>query len=59
MNYSNEDQVLRHYEMTDSDGTDHKEAPCDGDVVIPGIVILNVGTPGVVLRSRSHSRPSQ
>jgi hypothetical protein len=30
--------------MTDNDGTDCEEAPCDGDVVIPGVVTSNVGT---------------
>jgi hypothetical protein len=34
MNYGNEEQVLGNDEMTDSDGTDHEEAPCDGNVVM-------------------------
>jgi hypothetical protein len=36
--------VLGDDEMTDNDGTDCEEAPCDGDVVIPGVVTSNVGT---------------
>jgi hypothetical protein len=40
--------------MTDADGTNRKEAPCNGDVVKPSIVTSNVGTPSVNLRPRCH-----
>jgi hypothetical protein len=42
--------------MTDTDGTNRKEAPCNGDIVMPIVVTLNFGTPIVVLTPRCHSR---
>jgi hypothetical protein len=45
--------------MNDSDGTNCEEAPCDGNVVMLGVVTFNVGTPGIVLRPRRHSRAFQ
>jgi hypothetical protein len=58
MNYSDDEQVLGDDEMTNSYGIDREEAPCDGDVVMPGVVTLNVSIPSVILRSRCHSRDS-
>jgi hypothetical protein len=34
MNYGNEEQVLGDDDMTNNDGTDHEEAPCNGNVVM-------------------------
>jgi hypothetical protein len=59
MNYGNEEQVLGNNEMTDIDDTYHEEAPCNIDVVMPGVVILDIGTPSVVVRSKYHSRASK
>jgi hypothetical protein len=58
MNYGNEEQVLENDEMTNNDGTDWKEAPCDGNVVMPGVFISNVGTSSANLRPRRRSRAS-
>jgi hypothetical protein len=51
--------VLGNYEITDTHGTDHEEAPCNANVVILGIITPDVVTPSVVLRSRRHYRASQ
>jgi hypothetical protein len=59
MNYGNEELVLGDNEMTDIDGTNHEDASCDGDVVMPGVVTLDVGIPSVVLRPRHHGRAFQ
>jgi hypothetical protein len=59
MNDGNEEQVLGEDKMNDSDGTYCEEAPCDGNVVMLGVVTFNVGTPGIVLRPRRHSRAFQ
>jgi hypothetical protein len=45
--------------MTNSDGTDCEEAPCDGDVIMPGVVTSNVGTLSFNMRPRRCSRASQ
>jgi hypothetical protein len=58
LNYGDEVHVLRNDEMTNTDGTDHEEAPCDCNVVIPSVVPPDVGTPSVILRPRRHSRAS-
>jgi hypothetical protein len=59
MNYGNDEQVLGDDEMTDGDGTIRKEAPCNGDVVMLGVVTSNVGTLSVNLRPRHRSRAFQ
>jgi hypothetical protein len=59
MNYGEEEQVLGNDEMTDGASTDHEEAPCDGNVVMPCVVTSNVGTTSVNPRPTRHSRPSQ
>lgn len=43
-------------EMTNMDGTNHKDAPCDGDVVMPGVVTSDVGIPNVVIKPRHHGK---
>jgi hypothetical protein len=48
--------VLGDDEMTDDAGTDCEEAPCDGDVVMRGIVTSNVGSTSVNLRLRRRSK---
>jgi hypothetical protein len=53
-NYGNKEQVLGDDEMTD--GADREEAPCDGDVVMRGVVTSNVGSTSVNLRPRRRSR---
>jgi hypothetical protein len=58
-NYGDEEQVLGDDEMTDGDGTDREETPCDGNVVMPGVVTSNIETPSVNLRPRRCSRASQ
>jgi hypothetical protein len=50
--------VLRDVEMTDANSTNHKEAPCDAIVVMPGVVVPNFGILHVALRSRHHNRAS-
>jgi hypothetical protein len=55
-NYGDKEQVLRDNEMMDGAGTDHGEAPCDGDVVMQGVVTSNVGSTSVNLRPRRRSR---
>jgi hypothetical protein len=55
-NYSDEEEVLEDNEMTDGAGTDREEAPCDGDVVMRGVVISNVGSTSVNLRPRRRNR---
>jgi hypothetical protein len=51
--------VLGGDEMTNIDGIDHKEALCDADIVMPGVVILDVVSLGIVLRLRHHNRTAQ
>jgi hypothetical protein len=58
-NYGDKEQVLGDDEMTDGVGTYRKEAPCNGNVVILGVVTSNVGTTSINLRPRRRSRPSQ
>jgi hypothetical protein len=48
--------VLGDDEMMKGAGTDHEEAPCDGDVVMRGVVTSNVGSISVNLRPRRHNR---
>jgi hypothetical protein len=55
-NYGNEEHVLGDDEITDDAGTDREEAPCDGDVVMRGVVTSNVGSTSVNLRPRRRSR---
>jgi hypothetical protein len=58
-NYGDERQVLGDNEMTDGAGTNRKEAPCDGDVVMRGVVTSNVGSTSVNqlnLRPRRRNR---
>jgi hypothetical protein len=55
-NYGDEEQVLGDDEMTDSATTDREEAPCDGDVVMRGVVTSNVGSTSVNLRPIRCSR---
>jgi hypothetical protein len=55
-NYGDERQVLGDDEMMKGAGTDHEEAPCDGDVVMRGVVTSNVGSISVNLRPRRHNR---
>jgi hypothetical protein len=43
MNYGDEELVLGNDEMTDTDGTDREEAPCNGDVVMLSVDTSNVG----------------
>ena len=59
MNYGDEDEVLGNDEIMDGDGTHYEEAPYDGDVVIPGVVTSNIGTPSINLRPRHRSRAFQ
>jgi hypothetical protein len=59
MNYGNEEQVLGDDEMTVSDGTHCREPPCDGDVIMPGVVTSNVGTPSINLKPRHCSMAFQ
>jgi hypothetical protein len=59
MNYGDEEHVLGNDEMTNSDGTDREEAPCASNVVMPSVVISNVGTPSINLRPSRRSRASQ
>jgi hypothetical protein len=56
MNYGDEEQLLGDDEMTDGAGTDREEAPCDGDVVMRGVVTSNVGSTSVNLRPRRRNR---
>jgi hypothetical protein len=58
MNYGDEELVLGNDEMTDTDGTDREEAPCNGDVVMLSVDTSNVGIPCVVLRLRCQSMAS-
>jgi hypothetical protein len=58
-NYGDEEQVLGNDEMTDGAGTDREEAPCDGDVVMRGVVTSNVGSTSanqLNLRPRHRNR---
>jgi hypothetical protein len=55
-NYGDEEQVLGDDEMMDGAGTDHEEAPYDGNVVMRGVVISNVGSTSVNLRPRRRNR---
>ena len=55
-NYGDEEHVLGDDEMTDSVGIDREEAPCDGDVVMRGVVTSNVGSMSVNLRLTRHNR---
>jgi hypothetical protein len=55
-NYGDKEQVLGNDEMTDGAGTDHEEAPCDGDVVMRGVATSNVGSISVNLRPRRRNR---
>jgi hypothetical protein len=51
--------VLGNDEMTDGAGTDREEAPCDGDVVMRGVVTSNVGSTSanqLNLRPRHRNR---
>ena len=59
MNFGDGEQVLGDDEITKGGGIDCKEAPCDGDVVIPCVVTLNVGILSVNMRPRRPSRASQ
>lgn len=59
MNYGNKKQVLGNNEIIDIDDTYHEEAPCNTNVVMPGVVILDIGTPSIVVRSKHHSRASK
>jgi hypothetical protein len=59
MNFGDGEQVLGNDEITNSDGIDREEAPCDGDVIIPCIVTSNVGILSVNLRPRRYNRASQ
>jgi hypothetical protein len=59
MNFGDGEQVLGDNEITNSDGIDREEAPCDGDVVIPCVVTSNVGILSINLRPRRRSRASQ
>jgi hypothetical protein len=56
-NYGDEEQVLGDDEMTDGAGTDHEEAPYDGDVVMQGVGTSNIGSTSINLRPRRRSRP--
>jgi hypothetical protein len=44
MNYVNEEQVFGDNEMTNIDGTNYKEAPCDADAVMLDVVNPDVVT---------------
>jgi hypothetical protein len=55
-NYGDKEQVLGDDEMTDSAGTNREEAPCDGNVVMRGVVTSNVGSTSVNLRPRRRNR---
>jgi hypothetical protein len=59
VNYGHEKQVLGDNEITQSDGTNHEEAPCDGDVIMPSVVTLDVGTLCIILKFKQHNRTSQ
>jgi hypothetical protein len=59
MNYGDEEQVLGDDEMMDGTSTDREEAPCDGDVVMVGVITSNVGIPSINLRPRHYNRASQ
>jgi hypothetical protein len=50
MNHGDEEQVLGDDELTDNDDTNCEEVPCDGNVVMLGVITSNVGTPSVNLR---------
>ena len=51
--------MLGDNEMIDDIGTDLEEIPCDGDVVMPGIVTSNIGILSVNLGPRHCNRASQ
>jgi hypothetical protein len=55
-NYGDEEQVLGDDEMTDGAGADREEAPCDGNVVMRGVLTSNVGSTSVNLRPRRRNR---
>jgi hypothetical protein len=42
--------------MMDGVGTDREEAPCDGNVVMRGVVTSNVGSASVNLRPKRRNR---
>jgi hypothetical protein len=46
----------RYLEMMNDAGTDREEAPCDGDVVMQGVVTSNVGTTSINLRPKHRNR---
>ena len=52
INYGNKKQVLEDDKMMDSASTNCEEAPYDGNVVMPGVVTSNFGTPSINLRPR-------
>jgi hypothetical protein len=55
-NYGDEEHVLGDDEMMDGAGTNRKETPCDGDVVMRGVATSNVGSTSVNLRPRCRNR---
>jgi hypothetical protein len=54
-NYGDQEQVLGDNKMTDGAGTDREEAPCDGDVVMRGVVTSNVGRISINLRPKRRN----
>ena len=55
-NYGDKEQVLGDDEMMDCASIDREEVPCDGNVVMRGVVTSNVGSTNVNLRPRRRNR---
>jgi hypothetical protein len=51
--------VLGNDEMTDTDGIDLEEGPCNANVVMPSIAIPYDLIPSVVLSSKRHTKTFQ